>query len=273
MTAGRGLHRPGGGDLRPLDPDRRVRRRVALRLLRGARASRSAPTRRPASLGDMAAGLPGQCPSLYNNFFSCPAVRPDDHRPRRRRRPEHRPGRRRPAVRQGRPSYRRRSAVGRASAARTVAFLDLQEARGPVAGRSTTPDRDDPALDAADRRRRRVVVLIRPSFGVFRFLVHEGFDCVPVNPNEREVLGVAGLPDARRRRRGDRTIRHGRRLPSLRALRGPRPRGRRGRRALPLAPARGGELGGGEIAAEAGLAVVMDRCTAIEWRRVRPRGD
>ena len=26
-----------------------------------------------------------------------------------------------------------------------------------------------------------------------------------------------------------------------------------------------------KIAADAGLTVVMDRCTAIEWRRLRPR--
>ncbi len=30
----------------------------------------------------------------------------------------------------------------------------------------------------------------RPSFGVFRYLVHQGYECVPVNPTERDVLGI-----------------------------------------------------------------------------------
>ena len=30
----------------------------------------------------------------------------------------------------------------------------------------------------------------RPSFTVFRYLVQQGFECIPFNPNERDVLGV-----------------------------------------------------------------------------------
>jgi uncharacterized protein len=43
---------------------------------------------------------------------------------------------------------------------------------------------------------------MRPSFGVSRFLQRQGFRVIPVNPNEREVLGerayrsVKDVPDA-----------------------------------------------------------------------------
>ena len=30
----------------------------------------------------------------------------------------------------------------------------------------------------------------RPSYSVFRYLVQQGFECIPINPNERDVLGV-----------------------------------------------------------------------------------
>ena len=30
----------------------------------------------------------------------------------------------------------------------------------------------------------------RPSFAVFRYLVNRGYECVPVNPNCRDVLGM-----------------------------------------------------------------------------------
>lgn len=35
----------------------------------------------------------------------------------------------------------------------------------------------------------------RPSYGVARFLLASGYEVMPVNPNEREVLGLQSYPD------------------------------------------------------------------------------
>jgi len=125
------------------------------------------------------------------------------------------------------------------------------------------------------RATRRIAVVgassneLRPSFDVMRFLVREGFDVVPVNPNEREVLGMPAFPtlaEAVRAtgpvdlvdvfRRSELVLSHAHEAIEVRA------------RCLWL------QLGvvnweAARLANEAGLAVVMDRCTAIEWRRVR----
>lgn len=105
----------------------------------------------------------------------------------------------------------------------------------------------------------------RPSYDVFRTLVRAGYQCVPVNPNEREVEGVpavATLAEAQTAlggtidivdvfRRAELTEETAREAVAV------------GARALWL------QLGvvnweSARIASEAGLAVVMDRCTAIE---------
>lgn len=109
----------------------------------------------------------------------------------------------------------------------------------------------------------------RPSFGVFRYLVHQGFECVPVNPNERSILGIPAfrtIGEAAARtgpfdivdvfRRSELVVPHAQEAVAV------------GARCLWL------QLGvvnweAARIAADAGLSVVMDRCTAIEWRRVR----
>jgi len=109
----------------------------------------------------------------------------------------------------------------------------------------------------------------RPSFGVFRFLLREGFDCVPVNPNEQSVLGIPAFRSLREAadatgpfdmvdvfRRSELVVPHAREAVEI------------GARCLWL------QLGvvsweAAQIATDAGLSVVMDRCTAIEWRRVR----
>jgi hypothetical protein len=108
----------------------------------------------------------------------------------------------------------------------------------------------------------------RPSFGVFRTLQARGYDCVPVNPNCRDVLGVqayrtlAEAVDATGPfdivdvfRRAELCVPHAEEAVAT------------GARCLWL------QLGivnwdAARIAHEAGLAVVMDRCTAIEVRRV-----
>jgi predicted CoA-binding protein len=110
----------------------------------------------------------------------------------------------------------------------------------------------------------------RPSYGVFRYLVHNGFECVPVNPNVRSVLGIPAfrtLVEAAEAtgpfdivdvfRRSELVVPHAQEAIAI------------GARCLWM------QLGvvnweAATIAASAGLAVVMDRCTAIEWRRVRP---
>jgi uncharacterized protein len=108
----------------------------------------------------------------------------------------------------------------------------------------------------------------RPSFGVFRYLLDQGFDCVPVNPQVSEVMGITAFPtivaavEATGRfdmvdvfRRSELCVPH-----AVEAV-------VTGARCLWL------QLGvvnweAARIAHDGGLSVVMDRCTAIEWRRV-----
>ena len=111
---------------------------------------------------------------------------------------------------------------------------------------------------------------IRPSYGVFRTLVAAGYDCVPVNPNETEVAGVAAVATLAEAaaggpidivdvfRRSELTEDVAREAVAI------------GARALWL------QLGvvnleAARIAADGGLAVVMDRCTAIDLRRLARR--
>jgi uncharacterized protein len=111
----------------------------------------------------------------------------------------------------------------------------------------------------------------RPSFSVFRYLVHQGFDCVPINPHERAVMGIpafrtlAEAVEATGRfdmvdvfRRAEFCVAHAHEAVAA------------GGRVFWL------QLGivsweAARIAHEGGLAVVMDRCTAIEWRRLAGR--
>jgi predicted CoA-binding protein len=149
--------------------------------------------------------------------------------------------------------------------------LDLQEGRGPV------PIVGDDALDALLRSTRRIAIVgasadqARPSFAVFRYLLNEGFECVPVNPNVRDVLGVPAFRTLREAvdatgpvdmvdvfRRSELCVPHAREAVDV------------GARTFWM------QLGvvswaAARIAHEDGLAVVMDRCTAIEWRRIRRR--
>ena len=159
-----------------------------------------------------------------------------------------------------------------ADRARTIAYLDLAEGRGPV------PLLDDEGIESVLRSARRIAVVGassnegRPSFGVFRYLVDHGFECVPVNPNERAVLGVpafASVTEAAAAtgpfdivdvfRRSELCVPHAEEAVAV------------GARCLWL------QLGvvnweAARIAVEGGLSVVMDRCTAIEWRRLRVNG-
>jgi uncharacterized protein len=132
---------------------------------------------------------------------------------------------------------------------------------------------DEAAIAELLRTSRRIAVVgassnpQRPSFGVFRTLVAAGYECIPVNPNEAEIQGVpavATLAEAAASgpidivdvfRRPELTEEIAREAVAI------------GARALWL------QLDvvnweTARIAAEGGLAVVMDRCTAIELRRM-----
>jgi hypothetical protein len=152
-----------------------------------------------------------------------------------------------------------------------ITYLDLEEGRGPV------PILDDPGIAEVVRTTRRIAVIgassnpDRPSFGVIRTLLGLGLECVPVNPNEQEVLGVpayATLAAAVEAtgpfdvvdvfRRSELCVPHAQEAVAT------------GARCLWL------QLGvvnweAAQIAHDAGLAVVMNRCTAIEWRRLAGR--
>src|SRR5918996_1565038 len=78
--------------------------------------------------------------------------------------------------------------------ARTIAYLDLQEGRGPV------PTLGDDGIRELLGSTRRIAVIGasddpgRPSHDVFRHLLAIGFDAVPVNPNVQEVAGIPSFP-------------------------------------------------------------------------------
>jgi len=165
----------------------------------------------------------------------------------------------------------RRSAERAADRARAAALLDVHEGRGSVR-----------LLDAAGiaellGRAHRIAVVgassnpARPSYGVFRYLVRNGYECVPINPNERDVLGVPAfrtLLEAAEAggpfdvvdvfRRSELCVAHAQEAVAT------------GAGCLWL------QLGvvnweAAAIAAAGGLSVVMDRCTAIEHRILRDR--
>jgi predicted CoA-binding protein len=136
---------------------------------------------------------------------------------------------------------------------------------------------DDGGIREVLRATRRIAVVgasskqSRPSFGVFRYLVHQGFECVPVNPQERDVMGIPAFRTLQEAveatgpfemvdvfRRSELVVPHAREAVEV------------GARCLWL------QLGvvsweAARIAHDAGVQVVMDRCTAIEHRRFRDR--
>ena len=135
---------------------------------------------------------------------------------------------------------------------------------------------DDAGIFELLRTARRIAVVgassnpARPSFGVFRTMLAAGYECIPVNPNETEVLGVpavATLAEAAASgpidivdvfRRAELTEEIAREAVAVGA----------GALWLQLDVV---NWESARIAAAGGLAVVMDRCPAIELRRM-PRG-
>lgn len=153
--------------------------------------------------------------------------------------------------------------------ARARDVLDTQEATGPV-----------PILDLEGalgllRKARRICVVGaspdpgRPSHGVMRYLMHYGYECVPVNPTTREVLCI------RTHRTVEEAVRETGPFDIVDVFRRPehavdiaRSAVATGAKALWL------QLGvvdweAARIAHEGGLAVVMDRCTAMDHRRLK----
>ncbi len=156
--------------------------------------------------------------------------------------------------------------------ARTIAWLDLQEGRGPV------PLLDDVGIRELLTGSPRIAVVgaserpSRPSHDVFRYLVGQGLDCVPINPGAEAVMGVPAFPTLAAAvaatgpfdlvdvfRRSELCVPHAEEAVAT------------GARCLWL------QIGvvnwtAAEIAHAGGLSVVMDGCTAIEWRRLVTRG-
>jgi uncharacterized protein len=148
-------------------------------------------------------------------------------------------------------------------------MVDLAEGRSPV------PVLDDASIAELLRTTRRIAVVGasprpgRPSLGVLRTLRAAGYDVVPVNPRETSVDGLDCYPDVPTAveatgpvdivdvfRRSELCVPHAEEAVAV------------GARCLWL------QLGivnveAARIASDAGLAVVMDRCTAIELRRMR----
>ena len=154
-------------------------------------------------------------------------------------------------------------------ARRTRDILDLQDGTGPV------PTLDAPGMLAALRASRRIAIVgaspdpWRPSQGVMRTLIAAGYDCVPVNPHASEVLGLRSWPTLEEAVAATGPVdlvdvfRRPEHTPDL-----ARAAAAVGARVLWL------QLGivsweAAAIAFAAGLAVVMDRCTAIELRGMR----
>jgi predicted CoA-binding protein len=152
--------------------------------------------------------------------------------------------------------------------ARARDVLDAQEATGPV-----------PLLDSAASadllgRVKRIAVVgasanpARPSHGVMRYLLDQGYDVVPVNPNAGEVLGRQAYPTL------EAATEAGGPFDLVDVFRRPEHTPDIARSAVATgAGALWLQLGvvnweAARIAHKAGLPVVMDRCTAIERRRL-----
>src|SRR6478735_2061582 len=147
-------------------------------------------------------------------------------------------------------------------------MLDLEEGTGPV------PVLDETAAVRLLAGAKRIAIVgaspspYRASHGVMEALVRAGYDCVPVNPTTSEVLGRASFPtlEAATAATGRFDIVDVfRRDEHLAAI--ARSAVATGAGALWL------QLGvvswdAARIAHDGGLAVVMDRCTAIDQRRI-----
>jgi uncharacterized protein len=151
-------------------------------------------------------------------------------------------------------------------------ILDAQEGRGSV------PVLDGNAAAELLGRARRIAIVgaspspDRPSYGVMRYLLGQGYDCVPINPNTDEVLGRPAFPNL------EAAFAAGGRFDIVDVFRRSEAVAEIARSAV--ASGSGAlwlQLGvvnweAAQIAHDAGLPVVMDRCATIEHRRLRASG-
>lgn len=148
-------------------------------------------------------------------------------------------------------------------------ILDAQDGSGPV----PVLDGEASARLLADAHRIAMVGASpdpdRPSHGVMRYLLEQGYDVVPINPTVGSVLGRTSYPTLEDAAAATGTFdvvdvfRRPEHTPDI-----ARSAVASGAKALWL------QLGvvnweAAQIAHGGGLAVVMDRCTAIEHRRLR----
>jgi hypothetical protein len=132
---------------------------------------------------------------------------------------------------------------------------------------------DEATIAELLRSARRIAVVgassnpARPSHGVFATLLRAGYECIPVNPNETEVHGVPAVATLEEAARAGH-------IDIVDVFRRPELTEDVAREAVAVgAGALWLQLGvvnwaAARIAAEGGLAVVMDRCTTIELRRL-----
>ena len=155
--------------------------------------------------------------------------------------------------------------------ARTIAYLDLQEGRGPVQTLG-----DDAVRELLGTTRRIAVIGAsddqrRPSYDVFQHLLASGFDAVPVNPNVRDVAGVPAFSAL------DEAVAAGGPFDIVDVFRRPEYCAAHAREAVATgARCLWLQLGivdweAAQIAHDGVLAVVMDRCLSVEWRRLGRR--
>ena len=152
---------------------------------------------------------------------------------------------------------------------RAVDILDAQEGTGPV----PILTGEGPARLLAGSHRVAMVGAspnpLRPSHGVMRYLLDRGYEVVPINPNCDSVLGERAYKTLE-----EATVATGR-FDLVDVFRRPEHTPDIARAAV--ATAAGAlwlQLGvvnwdAAQIAHDAGMPVVMDRCTAIEHRRIR----
>jgi uncharacterized protein len=152
---------------------------------------------------------------------------------------------------------------------RAVDILDAEEGTGPI----PILTGEGPARLLADSHRIAMVGAspnpLRPSHGVMRYLLDRGYEVVPINPNCDEVLGQRAYTTLE-----EATVSTGR-FDLVDVFRRPEHTPDIARAAVETAAgALWLQLGvvnwdAAQIAHDAGMPVVMDRCTAIEHRRIR----